>query len=109
MVSLIEHAADEKAPTATAWLLAGSVALGLLALVLKMRTLRDFSRLSTIYEPVTRVMVAAAGLAMLTGWWAPAPWLLALSLVVILLGVWLFAVDRWLRLPDPDSIRPQGG
>jgi len=32
MVSLIEHATDDRAPVATTWLLAGSVALGLVSL-----------------------------------------------------------------------------
>jgi low temperature requirement protein LtrA len=43
LVSLIEHAGDEGAPAASAWLLTGSVALALLALVLVMRSLRDYS------------------------------------------------------------------
>jgi low temperature requirement protein LtrA len=109
MVSLIEHAGDDHTPLATAWLLAGSVALGLVALVFKIRTLRDFERLPAIYRPVSGAMVVAAGLALLTPLWAPVPWLFALTLVLILGLVWLFAVDRWLRLPDPASIQPQGG
>lgn len=109
MVSLIEHSSDEHTPAATAWLIGGSVALGLLGLVVTMRTLRDFDRLPTVYRPVSQVMVVAMVVALLTALWAPAPWLLALSQVAILLGVWLFAVDRWLRLPDPDTIAPQGG
>lgn len=109
MVSLIEHSADEHTPAPTAWLLAGAVALGLLALTLEMRTLRDYQRLPSVFGPVSNAMIVASGLALLTAVWAPVPWLLALSLVVILGLIWLFGVDRWLRLPDPDAIRPQGG
>lgn len=108
MVSLIEHASYERTPDATAWLLAGSVALGLLSLIFKMRTLADYDRLPTIYKPLTRVMAPAAAFALITAVWAPAPWVLALSIVVLLLWVWLFAVSRWLRLDDPETIRPQG-
>ena len=104
MVSLIEHAGDDHAPVSTAWLLAGSVALGLMALVVKMRTLGDFRRLSVIYRPVSWVMVAASGLAAGTAVWPPAPWLFALTLVVILLGVWVFAVGRWIRLGDSEAV-----
>ncbi|MDE0376794.1 MAG: low temperature requirement protein A [bacterium] len=108
MVSLIEHAGYEHTPSATAWLLAGSVALGLLALILKMRTLADYDRMPTIYRPLTRVMVPAAVVALITAIWAPAPWLFALIIVVILLAVWLFAVSRWLGLDDPEPPSPQG-
>lgn len=107
MVSLIEHASEARTPAVTAWLLAGSVAVGLASLVAKMRTLRDFKRLPGVFRPLSNVMLTFAGLALVTAVWAPAPWVLALSLVIILLGVWLYAVDRWLRLPNPDSIRPQ--
>ncbi|MDE0288877.1 MAG: low temperature requirement protein A [bacterium] len=107
MVSLVDHAGDERTPAATAWLLAGSVALGLSAMILKMRTLGDYDRLPGIYKPLTRVMAPAAAVALITAVWAPTPWLFALSLVVILLGIWLFAVNRWLRLDNHETIRPQ--
>lgn len=105
MVSLIEHAADTRAPEATAWLLSGSVALGLVALVIAMRALQDYDRLPSLYRPVSAGLVVAAGVALLAGWWRPAPWLLALTLVLILTAVWLFAIDRWLRLDDPGEAR----
>ncbi len=105
MVSLIEHAGDDHAPASTAWLLGGSVTLGLVALILILRTLADFQRMSALYRPVSWVMVLASGLALLSAWWAPAPWLFALSLVVILAGVWVFAVSRWMRLGDSESAR----
>ena len=108
-VSLIEHSSDGGTPAPTAWLLTGSVALGLVALVATMATLRDYARLPTLYRPVSAAMIGAAGAALVAGWWAPAPWLLALVLVAMLSAVWLFAVDRWLRLDDPEQALPGGG
>jgi low temperature requirement protein LtrA len=97
MVSLIEHANDAASPTATAWLLTGSVALGVVSLALKMRTLQDYARLISIYRPVSGALIGSAVVVLGVGWWAPAPWLLALLVVLTLGAVWLFAVDRWLR------------
>lgn len=108
MVSLIEHAGYEHTPSATAWLLAGSVALGLLALIFKMRTLADYDRMPNIYKPLTRMMAPAAVVALVAAVWAPAPWLFAFIIVVILLTVWLFAVSRWLDLNYPELPSPQG-
>ena len=94
MVGLIEHAHDPQTPAPTAWLLAGSVALGLIALGLMTRTLADYGRHVAIYRPLAFVMVGAAGVALLLGWWRPTPWLLALLLAAILAAIWLFAVVR---------------
>jgi len=105
MVSLIEHAGDDQAPTSTAWLLGGSVALGLMALIPIMRTLRDFQRLSAIYRPLSWIMVLASALAILIAYLTPTPWLLAVGLVVVLLGVWIFAVSRWMRLNEAEAVR----
>jgi low temperature requirement protein LtrA len=106
MVSLIEHAHDQTTPTPTAWLLGGSVALGALALVVKMSTLRDYPRLPGLYRPVMAALAVAAAVALLAAWLAPAPWQLALSLVLTLTVVWLIAVDRWLRLNRPNRASP---
>lgn len=108
MVSLVEHAEDQRAPIAAAWLLAGAVAIGLLGLVLEIRTMQDYERLKSLYQPASVAMTIAAGAALLAGWWRPAPWLLALTLMVVLAGTWLFAVDRWLRLEesDPSNLVP---
>jgi low temperature requirement protein LtrA len=109
MVSLIEHAEDARAPESTAWLLGGSVALGLVALVALMTSLRDYDRLPEIYRPMSAAMLIAAGAALLVAWWRPAPWLLALSLVVILSAIWIFSVDRWIRMDDPMVALPNAG
>ncbi len=109
MVSLIEHAADRRAPEATAWLLACSISLGLLALVATMRSLQDYARLPSFYRPASVGLIAASALVLPIGWWRPAPWLLVLSLVALLSAVWFYAVDHRLRLDDPDVALPGGG
>jgi hypothetical protein len=93
MVSLIGHAHDTSAPAGTSWLLAGTVATGLLALVLIERALADAERLSLVFHPLRLALSGGAATALLVGWPRPAPWLL----VAILSGVWFFAVSRFLR------------
>jgi hypothetical protein len=105
MVGLIEHANDVRTPPDIAWLLAGSVAVGLLALIVTAGTLEDYDRLAVVFRPVTHAMAGGAILAVVVGALQPPPWLLAFALVGILLGVWLFAVDRILRLDIHGPIR----
>lgn len=109
MISLVEHAADERAPAATAWVLTGAVAVALVSLVGAMYAVRDFERLSSIYRALTPAMLLAAGAALLAGWARPAPWALVLVLVAVLSAPWWVAVDRWLRLEDPNSVQPNAG
>jgi low temperature requirement protein LtrA len=97
MVSLIGHAHDARTPTSTAWLLAGAVALGLLALSVTTRALADAERLVAVYRPVKVAMATGAGAAVVAGWARPAPWFFALLLVAILSVLWFFAVSRFLR------------
>ena len=106
VVSLVEHATDQRSPAVTARLLSGSTPLGLLALVVIMRNLQDFERLHSLYRPVSASLIAASAAALAVGWIRPAPWLLALSLVLILAVVWALAVQRWLRLGDPAQALP---
>ena len=105
MVGLIAHAHDQRTPPEIAWLLAGSVALELLALLITMWSLVDFGRHAAVYRPLTVVMAGGAALALLAGAWQPAPWLLALSLVAILSAVWLFAVVRLFATELPPEAR----
>jgi low temperature requirement protein LtrA len=95
IVSLVEHAHDPATPAATAWLLSGSVALGLLALILTARSLEDAVHLASVYRPLTAALAVGAAVALLAGWLAPTPWLRALLLVAILSALWFFAV-AWL-------------
>jgi low temperature requirement protein LtrA len=97
MVSLVGHAHDPRAPAGTSWLLAGAVATGLVALILTERALVDAERLVLVFGPLGLALAAGAVASLLVGWLRPAPWLLALLLVVILSVVWWFAVSRFLR------------
>ena len=106
MISLVEHAADDRAPAATAWVLTGSVAVALVGLVGAMWAVRDFARLPSLYGALVPAMLLAAGAALLVGWARPAPWALVLLMVAVLSAPWWVAVDRWLRLEDPSSISP---
>jgi len=108
MVSLISHAADTRTPMSTSWLVAGSVALGLLAVSLAEQTLADADRFAVVYRPLRIAMAGAAATALAVGWARPAPWLLALLLVVILVALWGFAVSRFLQAGvwvSPESSR----
>jgi low temperature requirement protein LtrA len=103
MVSLVEHAGDARAAAPTAWLLSGSVALMLAALALMMKSLQDFTRLRQIYRPVAMAMLGGGLVALLLGWWRPAPWALVLTLAAIPSAIWWFAIDRFLRYSSEDT------
>jgi hypothetical protein len=77
-------------------LLAGSVALGLLALIVIERALVDAERLRGVYQPLSLAMAAGAAVAIIVGWARPPPWLLVALLVAILSVLWFFAVYRFL-------------
>jgi low temperature requirement protein LtrA len=97
MVSLIGHAHDARTPVGTAWLLAGAVAVALLALVLTEQALVDAERLLVVFGPLSPALAGGAAAALLAGWARPAPWLLVLALVAVLAALWFFAVSRFLR------------
>ncbi|MFJ8632499.1 low temperature requirement protein A [Streptomyces sp. NPDC093568] len=96
MVGLVEHATDHRAPAAVSWLMAGSVAVMLLTTVGLLPTLADYDRYLSAYKSVQAVLATAAVLALLAGWSRPAPWLLALTLWLLLSVTWVFAFVRWL-------------
>jgi low temperature requirement protein LtrA len=97
MVSLIGHAGDDRTPAGTAWLLAGAVALGLVALIFTEQALVDAERLDAVYRPLRIALAAGAAAALAAGWARPAPWLFGLALVVILSLLWIYAASRFLR------------
>jgi low temperature requirement protein LtrA len=97
IVNLIEHAHEPTTPAGTALLLAGSVALGLVALIVTERELEDAVRLEVVYRPLGAVLATGAAIALLAGWLAPAPWVLAALLVAILTALWFFVVARMIR------------
>ena len=76
--------------------MSGSVALGLLALIVIERALVDAERLVGVYRPLGLAIAAGAAAALVVGWLRPAPWLLALLLGAILSILWVFAAYRFL-------------
>jgi hypothetical protein len=97
MVSLIGHAGDDRTPAGTAWLLAGAVALGLVALIFTEQALVDAERLDAVYRPLRIALAAGAAAAVAAGWARPAPWLFGLALVAILSLLWIYAASRFVR------------
>jgi low temperature requirement protein LtrA len=97
IVSVIEHAHDGATPIDSSLLMGGSVAIGLLALILTERSLEDARTLEIVYRPLGAVLAAGAAIALLAGWVAPPPWVLAMLMVAILTAVWFFVVVRMIR------------
>lgn len=96
MVSVIEHATTGRTPTAAAWLLSGSTALGLVSLAVIVRTLQDYDQLKTVYRPTSFAILAAAVVAILLGAWRPAPVLLVAALAATQSFLWVYAISRQL-------------
>jgi uncharacterized membrane protein YhaH (DUF805 family) len=97
MTGLIVHAHDPVVPSATGWLIAGSVAVGLLMLVVAAWALDDARRLPDVYRKITATMVVGAAAALKVGAVPLPAWLLALLLTAVLMLVWLVAIGRFLR------------
>jgi low temperature requirement protein LtrA len=98
MVSLLEHAHEPVAPATTSWLLAGSVALGLIGIVVAALALDDARRLPAVYRPLSVAMALGAAAALVVGALSPAPLLLAALLVAILSVLWGVVVALFLRV-----------
>jgi uncharacterized membrane protein len=49
------------------------------------------------YRPLGLALAAGAAVALLAGWLAPTPWVLAALLVAILTALWFFVVARMIR------------
>ena len=94
MVGLIEHAHETQTPPSIAWLISGSVAVAMLSTIAAAWTLELFDRLEFVFRRLLVAIAAAAAIALVVGYIAPAPWMLAALLGVILLITWLLAV-RW--------------
>jgi low temperature requirement protein LtrA len=93
MVSLVEHANDNRTPAATAWLVASSTAAIALSLALIAWTMPT--------QPGRRMvpytLTAAAAIAILLGALRPSPIILAATLAATLSLVWFEALARHLR------------
>jgi low temperature requirement protein LtrA len=96
MVGLIVHAQDGVTPPESAWLLTGSVAVVFVAIAAATQTLELWTPARSIYGPTVVALLVGAGASLVLGWLQPAPWLLALLLALLMGGIWVFAVNRWL-------------
>ena len=96
MVSLLEHTHDPNTPAPTSMLLSGAVTMGIVALILTLRSLADAKRLARAYRPLEVALVAGAAASLVIGWARPAPWLLGLLLVAVLSLIWAVAVRGFL-------------
>jgi len=98
MVGLIRHATDPVIPAEVAWLIAGAVALVLIAEIVTAMALADASRLASVYGPWIGASVAGAIAALAVAAIRPAPWVLLLLLGAILSTLWFFAAGQFLRI-----------
>ena len=69
--------------------------------------LEDALRLEVVYRPLGAVLATGAAIALLAGWLAPAPWILAALLVTILTALWFFVVARMIRAGAWGEARPE--
>lgn len=92
MVTLLGHAHDSRTSTPAAWLLSGAVAIGFVFLIPTSAALAEARQLVRTYRRVWIAMLAGALVCLFIGWASPAPWLLALLLVLVLVIVWAVAV-----------------
>jgi len=88
MVGLILHAHDGVTPAESAWLLAVSVAIVLVAIAAALQTLEHWEAWADVYRPTAVALLLGAAGALALGWLQPAPWLLTLLTGVILSLIW---------------------
>ena len=97
VVSLIEHAADSHTPEPTSWLVAGSLALAVVALCLLYPTLGDYS----VHRPQYRSLIAVSATSLVIlgvlGAWQPSPITYVASCVALFVVVWTVMVVLWVR------------
>jgi membrane protein implicated in regulation of membrane protease activity len=58
-------------------------------------------------KQVMGAMAITAGVILVIGWMAPAPWMLAGLLVAALMVLWLFAISRWIAVKKPTGTELQ--
>ncbi len=104
MVGIVEHAGDDRTQAASAWLLSGSVAIGLFALVWIIGSLEDSARLPHVYRPLKGLLVLAALFSLLLAWVRPAPWLFVGLIWAALSLVWFLSVIRWFGIDDGEAV-----
>jgi low temperature requirement protein LtrA len=89
MVSLIEHAADDRTPADTAWLLSGAVAVTLLGIALAAKALPDDAFPSGMARQIAPTFAVAAVLVVAIGALRPMPLVLVAAITTVLAATWL--------------------
>jgi low temperature requirement protein LtrA len=107
MLSLVDHAHDDRTPAATAWMLGAGAAVVLCATMLIAASLQAWDRDRGLYRPLARVCAVVAVACLAVGAARPAPLLLGLALVVLLSIPWVYAVARRLAVGDGE-VEQQG-
>lgn len=94
MVSLVEHASDDRTPAGTAWLLGGSVSVVLAGISLATRALPDDEFPDAMARQVTPTLVVATVLILTVAAARLAPLALGVvfAIVLSLTWLWLFMV-----------------
>jgi len=102
MVSLVEHAHDDRTPAATSWMLSAGAAVVLCATMLVAASLQAWDGDRGLYRPLARTCAVVAVACLVVGAVRPAPLILGLVLVVLLSIPWGFAVAHRLA-SEPES------
>jgi low temperature requirement protein LtrA len=90
MVSLVEHAGDERTPVAAAWLLGASVAVVLAGIALASRALSTDEFPDGMARHIVPIFTVAAVLVLGVTALRPAPIVLVVAVDVVLLLTWLW-------------------
>ncbi|MBG0850363.1 low temperature requirement protein A [Streptomyces spinoverrucosus] len=101
MVTLVEHAHDDRTPPATAWVLCVGVGVVLCTTMLLATSLKVWERDRGLYRPLAYLSVASSLVALALGAARPAPLILGLALVLLLGIPWMFAIAH--RLTQAES------
>ncbi|MEM9746327.1 MAG: low temperature requirement protein A [Actinomycetota bacterium] len=102
MVSLVEHAEDSRTPEATAWLLGGSVAVGLVCIGLATRALDPGDYPGHLLARMPLTLDVGAVLAVAVTAVRPAPVVLAGALLAVLALVWLALIIQFFAATNAD-------
>ncbi len=109
MVSLVEHAAEARTPTATAWLLSGSVALMLAGVTLAARALAVDEFPQGMARQIAPTFGLAAAVILVLGAARPPPIVFVVAIGVVLSLTWLWLFVLFLALGGvPPSMADQG-
>jgi hypothetical protein len=98
MVSIVEHAAESRTPTAAAWLLSGSVALVLVGVTLAVQALAVDEFPPGMARQIAPTFGLAAAVILILGWARPAPIVLVVAVFVVLTVTWLWLFALFLAL-----------